>query len=1346
MKKLVVAFLSMMLAVCLSVSAVTLFASAASGTDLAVADDPTYTTTVDLKGENVADDFVAVFAASGGAVTAGKATDIWDYDAEKGTFTSKEALSTVDEVWSNFYYLYYTGANYRNFYMEVTLTHQTLRGGWSGLAYGVQDVTKPAKGATENPFGGLSFVQGDGKYTWHNPKVNATEWNDTGIVATGFNGLTDTVHKLKVYDGHMQYWLNDEANVVVDVAVPEGGLTAGKVGIAVTNKAVAVKSIKITRLNGEGVPGSDGAEDIVIPESLQVTGITDGQNAVVGTPIAVSTAISPAGASQAVSFSSDPAGASYADGKLLFKNAGTYKLTFAAVENPAIKQEFTVNVSAMSAPEGYIHYELTEAGMARFETVFIAGGSGNGGVAANWSDYFTLENGELTRSGDSTGNVGNNYAVLYFRNRTLKNFELIYTAKGNSSNGWFGAFFAMTDTTQVGNQNGVMAFMQNASAAKNATLWGGTVSGIGGPYEHGTNYVQNEWSTFKIRVVNGTIEFYVNDMSTPAVTQNSANDLTGRIALFADDGCAGAFKDVYLGILDDNGDVVPYTAVESVSIGNKAETAYAGDTFTVQATVSPADAADTSLAYSTSDAAVATVSENGVVNFLKGGSVTIAVYSVDNPAIYDSFTVNVLVHVSSVEITNAPVTALEGTQLTLAVTVLPEDATNKSLSFSSSDDEVAFVSEDGVVSFLKPGKATITVTSADGSKTDAFEVEVTAKPVPVESLIIENKPESARVGDEFTLKVTILPAEATDKSVTYTSSNNEVATVSPGGKVTFLKEGEVTITVTSVSDPDIKDSFTIQVGAAPVLVSSVAISNKPTSVREGDTLALQVTVSPENAENKALTYQSSDESIALVDTNGNISFLRPGNVTITVMSESNPDATDSFTVSVAMNLDGYIHYELTEAGMANFETVFIAGGSGNSGTSANWSDYFTLENGELTRSGDSTGKVGENYAVLYFRNRTLKNFELIYTAKGNSSNGWFGAFFAMTDTTQAGNQNGAMAFMQNASANKAATLWGGPISGIGGPGGMEVGSTYVQNEWSTFKLRVVNGLIQFYVNDMSTPLVTKQATNDLTGRIALFADDGCAGAFKDVYLGILNDNGDVVPYKAVESVSIGNKQATAEVGDKIDLNVSVLPADATDASVEYDSSNPVVASIDKTDGTVTCITAGETTITVTSKEDPSKSDSFTLTVSTPSVPVSSVSITNKTDSAKVGDSLTLKVSVSPSNASDKSVTYASSDTSVATVEDGVVSFLKAGTVTITVKSVADPSKSDSFTVTVTEKDEDPGENPGGDPGENPGGDPGEDPTDPEPSGGCSSAVFGGSMALALVLAGGAAAVLRKKKH
>lgn len=786
MKKLVAAFLSLMLAVCLSVSAVTLFASAASGTELAVADDPTYTTTIDLKGANVLDDFAAVFVDTENKVKTGSVTDIWDYDAENGTFTSKESLSTADQVWSNFYYLYYTGADYQNFYMEVTLTHQSVRAGWSGLAYGVQNVAKPAKGAPENPFGGLSFVQGSGEYTYHNPKVNSSEWNDKWdgaiVQATGFNGLTDTVHKLKVYDGHMQYWLNDEPNVVVDVAVPEGGLTAGKVGIMVSNKAVAVKSIKITRLNDEGKAGSDGAEEIPAPESLQITGLTDGQNAVVGTPIAVSTAILPAGASQAVSFSSEPAGASYANGQLLFKEAGTYKLTFAAVENPAVKQELTVNVSAMSAPEGYIHYELTEAGMANFETVFIAGGSGNGGVAAEWSDYFTLENGELTRSGESTGNVGNNYAALYFRNRTLKNFELIYTAKGNSSNGWFGAFFAMTDITQAGNQNGVMAFMQNASAAKNATLWGGTVSGIGGPHEHGTNYVQNEWSTFKIRVVNGKMEFYVNDMSTPVVTQNSANDLTGRIALFADDGCAGAFKDVYLGILD--------------------------------------------------------------------------------------------------------------------------------------------------------------------------------------------------------------------------------------------------------------------------------------------------------------------------------------------------------------------------------------------------------------------------------------------------------------------------------------------------------------------------------------------------------------------------DSGNVVPYKAVESVTIGNKQATAEVGDKFSLNVSVLPADATNASLKYDSSNPIVASV--SDGNVACIMAGETTITVTSLEDPTKSDSFTLTVSTPSVPVSSVSITNKTDSAKVGDSLTLKVSVSPSNASDKSVTYASSDTSVATVEDGVVSFLKAGTVTITVKSVADPSKSDSFTVTVTEKDEEPGENPGGDPGE--------DPTDPEPSGGCSSAVFGGSMALALVLAGGAAAVLRKKKH
>lgn len=188
---------------------------------------------------------------------------------------------------------------------------------------------------------------------------------------------------------------------------------------------------------------------------------------------------------------------------------------------------------------------------------------------------------------------------------------------------------------------------------------------------------------------------------------------------------------------------------------------------------------------------------------------------------------------------------------------------------------------------------------------------------------------------------------------------------------------------------------------------------------------------------------------------------------------------------------------------------------------------------------------------------------------------------------------------------------------------------------------------------------------------------------------MLDDEGNLIDYKAVESISIANKAQTAYVGDKIDLTANVLPADATDKSVAFSSSDPTVAAVNA-EGKVTFLSEGTVTITASSKDDASKKDSFTVTVSkkVTDVAVTSVSIQNKPTAATVGDKLTLTVKVSPDNATNKNLAFESSDKTIATVsETGVVTFLKAGSVTITVKSEADSSKSDSFTVTVSEKKE-----------------------------------------------------------
>lgn len=720
-KRFLTAFLSVMMVVCLSVSATALFASAA-----AVPDDETYTTNVDLTDKS---NFKGVFAGSGNKVIAGEADEIWDFDTQNKTITSKADLSETDEVHSNFYYLYYDKADYKNFYMEVTLQHVGTRAGWSGLCFGVENTAKPAKGAAENPKGGLTFVQGDGVYTWHNQQINNTEWNDTHIKAKDFNGLKDTVHKLKVYKNHIQYWLNDEDPIVVDLQPGDDALTSGKVGVAVTNKTVSVKSFKVTYLKADGTVGTDEA----IPATdIEVSGIENNGKATVGTPVPVTVNVLPKGSDGEYTFTSDKDGVYLTDGKLLFKNAGEYNVTFAVKSNPEIKKTFKITAEDADRT-GYIAYPLTEEGMSAFEAIGIAGGSGNGGAAAKWDDLFTLQDGVLTRNVTAAGQVGNDYGVLYFNNRDRKNFELVYTAKGNSDNGWFGAFFAMTNKTQAGNQTGGSAFMQNASAAHNATIWGGTP--IEGPHEGGSpSYVQNEFSIFKLRVYEGQIDFFVDDMVTPRIsTQVKEGDLTGAIALFADGGCNAQFKDVYFGMLDDEGNLIDYKAVESVSITNKAQTAYVGDKLDLTANVLPADATDKSVAFSSSDPTVAAVNAEGKVTFLSEGTVTITATSKDDATKKDSFTVTVSkkvtdVAVTSVSIQNKPTAANAGDTLTLTVKVSPDNATNKNLVFETSDKTVATVSETGVVTFLKAGSVTITVKSkADSSKSDSFTVTVSEK-------------------------------------------------------------------------------------------------------------------------------------------------------------------------------------------------------------------------------------------------------------------------------------------------------------------------------------------------------------------------------------------------------------------------------------------------------------------------------------------------------------------------------------------------------------------------------------------------------------------------------------------
>ncbi|QTQ17622.1 glycosyl hydrolase family 95 catalytic domain-containing protein [Bifidobacterium bifidum] len=237
------------------------------------------------------------------------------------------------------------------------------------------------------------------------------------------------------------------------------------------------------------------------------------------------------------------------------------------------------------------------------------------------------------------------------------------------------------------------------------------------------------------------------------------------------------------------------------------------------------------------------------------------------------------VPVTGVTVTGAN-TATAGDTVTLTATVAPADATDKSVTWSTSDAAVATVNANGVVTTKKAGKVTITATSnGDKTKFGSIEITVSAATVPVTSVTVAGDA-AMTVDGEQTLTATVAPANATDKTVTWKSSDATVATVDANGKVVAKKAGEVTITATAGG---VSGTLKITVSdKAPTVipVRSVTVTGKQELV-EGASTTLTATVAPADATDKTVTWKSSDESVATVDKDGVVTAKKAGTVTIT---------------------------------------------------------------------------------------------------------------------------------------------------------------------------------------------------------------------------------------------------------------------------------------------------------------------------------------------------------------------------------------------------------------------------------------------------------------------------------
>ena len=229
-------------------------------------------------------------------------------------------------------------------------------------------------------------------------------------------------------------------------------------------------------------------------------------------------------------------------------------------------------------------------------------------------------------------------------------------------------------------------------------------------------------------------------------------------------------------------------SVSGISLDRQTLSLVKGETARLKAVVTPSNATNQTVVWRSSNNLVAAVDQDGNVTATGGGKTEIIAMT-ENGKFQATCVVNVEVKATSITLSEIEVEIWKGESKTITATIHPDDATEKELSWSTSNSYVATI-ENGVINTRNGGTALITVTASNGVKATCF-VKVT---VPVESITLSEDQLTLVVGQKYTLKASFLPNNASNQNTKWTSSNSDIVAVN-NGQITAKSPGTAVITV-----------------------------------------------------------------------------------------------------------------------------------------------------------------------------------------------------------------------------------------------------------------------------------------------------------------------------------------------------------------------------------------------------------------------------------------------------------------------------------------------------------------------------------------------------------------------
>ena len=679
---------------------------------------------------------------------------------------------------------------------------------------------------------------------------------------------------------------------------------------------------------------------------------------------------------------------------------------------------------------------------------------------------------------------------------------------------------------------------------------------------------------------------------------------------------------------------VPVTGITVSGAGGSTVINTDNGTLQLSAAVTPANATNKTVTWSVQNGTgEASISTSGLVTAISNGTVTARATANDGSGVYGTLVItisNQVIPVTGITVTGAGGATVINTDngtLQLSVTVTPANATDKTVTWSLQNGTgQASISTSGLVTAISNGKVTARATANDGSGVfGTLIITITNQVIPVTGITVTGAGGATAINtDDGTLQlsVTVTPANATDKTVTWSVQNGTgQASISTSGLVTAISNGTVTARATANDGSGVYGTLVITITNQVIPVAGISVSGAggATSITtDNGSLQLIAAITPSNATNKTVTWTIENGSgEASVNGTGLVTAIKNGTVTARATASDGSGVSGTLTITITNQVIPVTGITVTGAGGA---TVINT-------------DNGTLQLNAVVTPTDASDKT-VTWSVTNGTGEASINTAGLVTAIKNGT---------VTARATAGDGSGVYGTLTLTITNQLIPVAGISVTGAGGSttittdnGTLQLSAVIIPADASdkTVTWSIQNGTGQATIS--TSGQVTAIANGTVTARAA--ANDG-SGVFGTLAITISNQ---VIPVTGITVSGAGGATSINTDNGTLQLNAVITPSDATDKTVTWSLQNGTGQATISTSGLVTAIKNGTVTAKATANDGSGVYGILTITISNQLVPVTGITLNGAGGSTIINtDDGTLQINavIAPADATDKTVNW-----------------------------------------------------------------------------------------------------------